>query len=545
MRLTALLRPTAGSTGNPSDGAVARTVRHTLIVALTIAYSLSVSAQTAAVQQDPVQTALVQTSPVQTPPMQLAIEGGLGATNNSGLSASGQERADLIATVRPKVDFFRRTARLELDLAAAAAFVGYVKGTQKDEVLPELRAFGRSELIERWLYFDAAAQVTQTQANSFGAGIYEFSTVNARTSTSFRASPYLLRDLSPTSFVLALYDLATTNNGADTGARMVSQRTAVRYESQPVPVGMAFEIARLDNETRGVDESRLTIDTARTAARVALQNQVILGAVAGVDRSDHVGFQATDPLYGLTLAWNPDPRTAVDMTLEHRFFGLGGVLALRHRTPSMAFGLSMGRGPATVTSMFGQVARGRSDLRPFIDAILASRYPDPTMRRALVESVVDSRALDARLPSPTSVVAGYPQLNTNARATWAYLGTRNTAALSLYMQTLQQLTHEDEPPPPNGAQNDSRQVGASFQVGRRLAPHLSADIVLNWSKFIGLAVHAGESSEEWVQRLVFSRDISPRTAVTGGFQHASFSSNASGQHDYKAALVFVGLRHSF
>jgi len=58
-------------------------------------------------------------------------------------------------------------------------------------------------------------------------------------------------------------------------------------------------------------------------------------------------------------------------------------------------------------------------------------------------------------------------------------------------------------------------------------------------------VHAGESSEEWVQRLVFSRDISPRTAVSAGFQHTSFYSNASGQNDYKAALAFVGLRHSF
>ena len=109
---------------------------------------------------------------------------------------------------------------------------------------------------------------------------------------------------------------------------------------KPVPVGAAFEIARLDNETQGVDESRLTIDTARAVARIALRNQMILGAIAGVDQSDTTGSSHTDPLYGASVVWNPGPRTSLDGTLEHRFFGLGGSLALRHRTPFMSFAVS-------------------------------------------------------------------------------------------------------------------------------------------------------------------------------------------------------------
>jgi uncharacterized protein (PEP-CTERM system associated) len=171
-----------------------------------------------------------QTAPVQPPALRIGVDGGVAATDNSGLSPSGQERGDLIAMVRPKVSYFRQTSRLELDFAAAANLLAYAKGTQKSEVLPELRAFARSELIERWLYFDAAAQVGQTESNSFGARVGEFSTVNRRTETSFRVSPYILRDLSSNSSLLALYDLATDNNGSDTGARRVSQRTVVRYE---------------------------------------------------------------------------------------------------------------------------------------------------------------------------------------------------------------------------------------------------------------------------------------------------------------------------
>ncbi len=382
----------------------------------------------------------------------------------------------------------------------------------------------------------------QTEVSSYGSRVDQLSTANRRTATSFHASPYVRRELSSNSSVLALYSLATTNNGADTGARLISQRAVVRFDRKPVPVGAAFEIARLDNETQGFDESRLTIDTARAAARIALRNQMILGAVAGVDRSETTGRSHTDPLYGATLAWNPGPGTALDGTLEHRFFGFGGSFVLRHRTPFMSFALSMGRGPAAVTSTLGQAS---SDLRPLLDAILTSRYPDPAVRRGLVQSAVGTRALDVNLPDPTNVVAGYSQLQTDARATWAYLGTRNTAALTLYMQKLEQLTHEGDPPPPGGAQNDSRQAGASFQVGRRLSPNLSVDAVLSWSKITGLALRAGQSSEEWIQRIVISRALSPRTAISAGVQHNDFSSNASGQHDYKATMAFVGMRHSF
>jgi uncharacterized protein (PEP-CTERM system associated) len=553
MRLIPLLCRTAGSPGGATcDGSTRRALQFALLAVAT-ASSLSLRAQTA---------------PVKPPALHIGVDGGFVVTDNSGLSPSGQERADLITTVRPTVAYSRQTSRLEFDLAGAVGLFAYAKGTQKSEVLPELRAFARSELIERWLYFDAAAEVGQTESNSFGARVNEFSTVNRRTETSFRASPYMVRDLSSNSFVLALYDVATENNGADTGARRVSQRAVARYEIKPVPVGAAFEIARLDNETQGVDESRLTVDTARAVASLAVQNQMILSAIAGTDHSDTTGPSHTDPLYGASVLWNPGPRTLLDATLEHRFFGLGGSLALRHRTPLMSFAVAIRRAPATVTSTLGQVDT-RSGLRPLLDAILTSRYPDPAARRALVQSVAVARAQDVRLPNsastvdqqlladvnatwlslgtlnPSSIVADYPQLQTDANATWLYLGTRNSAALTLYMQELQQLRHEGDPPPAGGVQNDRREAGALFQVARRLEPNLSAGVALRWSRITGLAARAGETSEEWVERLVFNRAISSRTSISAGLQHNRFSSTAAGQHDYKATLAFVGMRHSF
>jgi uncharacterized protein (PEP-CTERM system associated) len=475
---------------------------------------------------------------------EVAVEAGLTATDNGNLAASGREGADLITVVRPKFALSRRGPRLEFDLAAAASLVAYANGTQKSEVRPELRGFLRTELVERWLYVDAAAEVEQAEVSSYGTPADDLSGVNQRTATSFRASPYLLRDLSPTSYVLARHDVASTNNGAETGARLLSNRTLVRYERKPVPVGAGVEVSRLDNDTSGPDASRLTLDTARATGSVAFANQLVLGAVAGLDRSDLADRTHTDPLYGVTLLWNPWPRTSLAASVEHRFFGASGSIVLRHRTPFMSFLVSLHRGPATVSSALGQVD-AELDLRPFLDAILTTRNPDPMVRRGLVQSLVGTRALDVRLPSAIDVVAGYPQLASSARATWVFLSPRNTAALTLYRQTLRQLTRDDDPPLVAGADNDSRRAGASFQFSRRLTPQLSADAIVRWSKITGLAARAGESSQERVHRLAVSRTLSPRTGISAGVRHSRFSSNARGEHGYNATLAFVGLRHSF
>jgi uncharacterized protein (PEP-CTERM system associated) len=549
MRLRPPLCRMPGRPGGASCDGAARYALRAALFALAIASPLSLRAQTASVKA---------------PALHIGVDGGLVATDNSGLRPSGQERADLITAVRPKISYFWRTSRLELDLEAAAGLVAYTKGTQRSEVLPQLGAFARSELIERWLYFDGGAQVGQTESNSFGARVNEFSTVNRRTASSLRASPYIVRDLSSKSFVLALYDVETDNN-AGAGARRVSQRTVVRYDVQPAPVGAAFEVSRLDNETQGVDGSRLTVDTARGVARIAFQNQMILGAIGGVDSDETAGRSHTDPLYGASVVWNPGPRTSLDGTLEHRFFGIGGSLALRHRTPLMSFSVAIRRAPATVTSTLGEVD-ARSGPRPLLDANVTSRYPDPTARAGLAQSAAVARAQEVRTSSvdphlltdvnatwlnllgtfsPTSTVADYPQLQTNANATWLYLGTRNIAALTLYMQELKELRHEGDPAPAGGAQNDHREAGALFLVGRRLEPNLSVGAVLRWSKITGLAARTGETSEEWVERLVIIRAISTRTAISAGLQHNTFSSTAAGQQDYKATLAFVGMHHRF
>ncbi|MEO6659569.1 MAG: TIGR03016 family PEP-CTERM system-associated outer membrane protein, partial [Burkholderiaceae bacterium] len=409
------------------------------------------------------------------------------ATDNGALSAAGQERNDFIAVVRPKVVMSRRGAGLDFDLQASAALLAYANGTQQGGVLPNVRARMKLTAVERLLYLDAAAQVYQSESDPFGARADSTTGANRRTASAYRVSPYIERELWPDVSFLARHDAVLTTNGAGVGSRFVSNHSLIRLERKPMPLGAAAELSRLEEESQGSAASRFTLDTARLRASVALGDQFVLGAVAGADHSRSLLSDHTDSLYGMSAQWTPGPRTQLSAELEQRFFGRAGVLKLRHRMPFMSFALTMSRQPVRSSASLGVLGQG-ADIRGLLDAILTTRYPDPTVRGELVDNLVTSRGLDTRQQHPVDVVAEYPQLQTSNQVSWTLLGARNTASVTLYTQTLRLLTHDGDPLSlPAGAAADSRQAGGSVQFNRRLTPQLSAGAVVRWSKITGLA----------------------------------------------------------
>ena len=481
----------------------------------------------------------------QTLPPVVTVEGNVTATDNGALSASGQERSDLITSVRPKLAVRRRGAGFEFDLEAAATFLAYANGTQRGGVLPELRASLKSSVVERLLFVEAAAEVRQSEADPFGARAGDTTGANRRTGSTYRLSPYVEREFAPNTSFLARHDAVLTTNGSGAGSQLMSNLSLIRVERKPVPIGVAAELSRLENESNGSANSRFTLDTARLRSSVAIDGQIVLGAVAGSDRSKYLLSDHTDSLYGLTVQWKPSPRTEVSADVEHRFFGQAGSLSIQHRMPFMAFALSLSRQPVTSYGSLGVLGQG-SDSRGFLDAILTTRYPDPAVRAGLVDSLVTSSGLEARTPNPIDVVVDYPQLQTAVKATWVLLRARNTASVTLYAQTTRQLTRDGEPLSfMAGAVADNRQRGGAFQFKRRLTPQFSAEAAARWSKITGLAVAAGDLSEQRSYRLSLMQSLSPRTGVSAGLQHYRFTTTATRQHSYDATLVFVGMSHRF
>ena len=481
----------------------------------------------------------------QSPPAVVEIQTQVSATDNGGFAARGQERSDLIASVRPHLRVARHSAGLEFELDAAATFLGYANGTQRGGVLPDVRASLKTMLVDRWVYLDAQAQVRQSEVDPFGTRTEQGSAVNRRTERNYHFSPYVVREFLPNTTFLARHDIGLTTNASGDATRLLTNQTLARIERKPVPLGAAVELSHLSSETSGAATNRFTLDTGRVRGTLAVTESIVLGVIAGQDRSKFLLNDYTDTLYGASVQWHPGPRTDLSLDLEHRFFGQSGAATFRHRMPSMSFSVSASRQPVMVSGSLGVLGQG-GDVRNFLDAILTTRYPDPTTRVGVVDNLVTSRGLDTRTAQAIDLVANYPQLITSVQATWAWLSARNTASLVLYSQTAKQLTREGEPfASALALAADNRQSGGSMQFNRRLTPQLSANVLARWSKINGVAAREGDVSDEKTLRLSVQQEVSPRTGVSAGVQHTRFTTRVAGQHSYDATLAFVGMSHRF
>jgi uncharacterized protein (PEP-CTERM system associated) len=479
----------------------------------------------------------------QSPPAILEVSSQIGATDNGHLDPKGQERSDVILSVRPQLRMSRRSAAMKFDLDAAVTLFVYTNGSQQGGAVPDLRASLQSTLVDRWVYLDARAHIRQSEADEFGTRAYQGSDVNRRIEGIYQISPYIEREIDSNTTALVRHDLGLTIHPAGDSAQLLTNQTLARITRKPTPIGGTIELSRLDTETRRATSNRFTIEGRRAQGTFAVEH-VVLGAIVGMDRSRFAGTDYTDTRYGAAVQWNPGPRTELSAELEHRFFGRSGSFLFRHRMPSMSFSINASRQPVLETSSFG--VRSGADVRNFLDAILTTRYPDPATREGVVDQVVASRGLDTRSPGAVDIVANYPQLVTNVQADWTWLSARNAASLILYSQTRTRLSREGDPLASSTlSTTDSRQSGGSVQFSRRLTPQLTANLLARWSKVKGVAAREGDVSDERTLRLSMRQALSPRTTAFAGVEHTRFSTTVAGYHDYSATLAFVGMSHRF
>jgi uncharacterized protein (PEP-CTERM system associated) len=476
---------------------------------------------------------------------QVVVQANATATSNGTLAPSGDERKDLVTTVRPTFQVSGEGASFKLKALVGADLVSYARNSQPDRVSPLLRADLNARLAERLLFLDASIDVHQAELDPYAPRTESGTTQNRRIASAYRVSPYLSYEILPSSTLLARYEETVIQSDADTLPNQRFSKIQVRAERKPVPLGGSLELVKQDARLSGSSDSRWTVESFKAGGDFAISGEVIVGPVIGAERSMFFLQQHTDSLYGAHLQWTPSERTQLLAEVQHRFFGTGWNLSLRHRTPFMSFALRLNRAPVTSSTSAG-VAPAGTDLSVFLDSILTTRYPDAAVRSALVSSLVSSRGLRTNLAGAVDILAEYAQLQSGASATWVLLGSRNTVSLSLYQQTLGQLARPGDVIgsllPANA---DNRQTGATLDLNRKLTPQMSIDLASTWSRISGLAARLGDVTEQQTHRLAVIRTLSPHTGASAGLQYNKLRTTVVGVDSHTATAAFVGLNHRF
>jgi len=480
------------------------------------------------------------------PPRQrVSVETSLSYTDNGNQAGPGAERADVIAIVRPRLVYERRGPRLDASLDAAASFVEFARGTQSGGLRPDISGALSAQVVESWFSVDVAGRVRRSEQDPFSMQSGEYGGANSRTETLLRLSPVVDHTFGSERRLLARNDTLVQNNAAGDTTTVVTNLTALTLEHLPRPWGVALDLSRLTSEASGGADNRYTLSSARVRLTAAQDERLKLGVFGGIERSDYYLSSYTDPLYGVFLDWNPGSRTQLSTTVEHRFFGLGGNLDFRHRTPHLAMALSYSRVPVTSSRTIG-LLDGSTDIRQFLDAILTTRYPDSDARRGAVDEIIDGRGLDDRKSDRVTILADYPQLQTQWNAKLSWLGPRTVMTLITYDQRTRQLERDGDPLPlASLALSDAHQRGVEFRWNRRLTRLLSVNMFGQWSSIEGLGARAGLESRERRYRIDVVRMLSPRTDVMLGLQHTSFDTNAPGAEPVNENILLFGLVHRF
>lgn len=470
-----------------------------------------------------------------------SVQSEATATDNGNGAPKGEEKADLLMWVRPRVAFHREGAGLRLNGYGEAALVASARDTRDNRILPGAHLDARSTIVERMLYAEALVDVRQVEENPFATRAEGTSTLNTRTASNYRFSPVFDYEPTPRIGVLMRYDVARTRYAGSEQGDVDTDRGLARFTLKPQPIGLGLEWTSERTDYAGQDANDLRTDRLSAVVSLAIAGEWVLGVSAGSERVRDELRSDRDTIYGVRAYWVPSPRTAVAALADRRFFGTGWNISAQHRNPYTSIVLKLVREPSGAMS-----GLSGSGLASFLDAILTTRQPDPLQRQEAVGALLASRGLQTRIQGPTGITADYAQLLTGGELTWAFLGIRNTVTVSLYIQELEQLLRDDgtaigvAP-----ATADTRQKGISFGFNRRLTPNLTFDSTIRWSQIEGLALRAGEQTREGSVSASIVRQLSPRTNATFGARVRRVSSDAFAVDTYDETAVFVGLGHQF
>jgi len=495
------------------------------------------------------------------PPQAWHIESYLGATvtatDNSALATAALLPEDMILEIAPRLVVSGRGASFALDADVTGRALLYAKSTQDNRLLPAGTVALKANLVDKWIYLDAAVTADQIVADPFAPRADTGTGINKINSLGYRLSPYLKHDFTPSLAFFARSDNYWTKRRADLAANdprrdSLVQKQSALLERKPVPFGFTAEASQETTTYRtGSQDTLLQIDSARAVATYALDPTFVIGVVGGAEKVESALASTSDQIVGGRISWAPTQRTELKGSYEKRFFGNGGSLEWRHRSPFIGMSLSAAREPTAVGSSF-VLSPALGAVPTLLDAIYTTRYPDPMTRAAIVSGVISGLGLPNALGEPVEVFSSYAQLRDSVSASIVFQGVRSTVAARLYAIKLRPLNLADSPlTPALPLLSDNFQRGMSMDFNRKLTAVFSANVSLGYADIEGLGDAAGQSTTNALIRVSLGQNLSAKTALTYGARYQvdrfiladRFGAISNGEVRERAA--FIGIVHRF
>ncbi|MEO7402235.1 MAG: TIGR03016 family PEP-CTERM system-associated outer membrane protein, partial [Burkholderiales bacterium] len=375
---------------------------------------------------------------------------------------------------------------------------------------------------------------------------------NRYTQTIYRIAPSIQGAVAGTPYSYSLRDeVAKINSGAASGTLggttsagdATTNALIGRFTRAPTPIG--WELLYSDNTTRFASgQSSITQEIGR--GRILWQVDPILQlfAIGGYENTQSAQVDRGGPVYGAGGSWRPTPRTSLNATWEHRFFGPAHTIAFNHRWPGFAIAAASSRDITTFPQLVAQFP-GAGNVEALLNAQYLTRVPDAQARQQAVEALIRAYNLPTNVGGPLNFISQDLLLRNAQNLTFTLIGTRNALAAGLFYTRTEPLNAAASTVPSAfGLLSANSQRGFTLTFSQRLTPIVDANLVLSRIRSESLNTLIGGSSQDTLN-LTVTQKLSAKTSGFVGARYQRFHSNISALADYNETGAFVGIDHRF
>lgn len=449
----------------------------------------------------------------------------------------GRSVEDFITRVAPGINIEGKSARASGSLNYQWQQNLYADNNQLDNRQQTMRATGKLELVEQWLFIDASGNISQQAISSFGTqGVGNELVNNNRTeTTTWQWAPYIRGKLAGYADYEVRYSQSETSAKAGTQAQYggTTNQTWTSRLMGATPLaalGWSISLEQQNTEVGTIRQFRTDRLMGTLDYRIDPQVKLLLNLGRESDNFNLPELQRRSN-QGYGIEWTPTERTLVALKQDQRSYGKDRSLTFSHRTALSAWRLSDTRSVVMPAQQFTQASV--SSAYQLLDQQLAATYQDPLERANAVLQALQQLGLSADAQVYGNLITAQPITQHRQEASFSLTGANNTVVFTLQRSSSGRLGAAAVGVGGDFAQSASvSQSGLSGSWAHKLSPLSSLTLTGLQSRSEG--DRAAQSTDLKSLSLLFSTKLGYRTSASAGLRKTRFDSAAGNSYDEQA-----------
>lgn len=447
---------------------------------------------------------------------------------------------DVVLQVRPGVQITAGSGRVRGTLDYALNAIQHSQSApgqgQGDSLQNNLNAALNAEVLERWVYVDANASITQQAISAYGQQSVDGAQINTNRTEVSRLSvkPYARGKLAD----WAVYQVGFSADVSHSRGTAVpdSHGTGVNLSLGSPSGGTLLGWSALATQQRTTFSGRASDNGRLSVSLLVRPAPEWNGALRGGQETTSVGsfYRRTYNNWGGDLRWTPSVRTTASVSADRRYFGDGYQVLLEHRFASSSIRFSSNR-DANNTANGAGVGQPIT-LYQLLFAQLASAYPDPALRDQVVRDTLRTLQLDPNAVVGGGFASGGTTVQRRDDLSMTYVGRRTTFTLQAFSSDTRRIDTTT-------AAVDTtpvRQAGLNATASYRLTPTSNLNLTGSGLRTRGTATQAGNQLKSVA--LTWGTQLSPYLSTRLGARYSAFDGAAN---PYRESALSASLNLRF